>query len=75
LLVLTVAGERGVLVEDLPARIGASRATMYRDVERIKRAGWRLDFSTDEMGRVTYALSSWQKVPKLAAKTKRKRPT
>lgn len=71
LLILTVAGVRGILVEDLPARIGASRATMYRDVERIKRVGWRLDFSTDDDGRVTYALAAWQKAPRLAKKSKR----
>lgn len=73
LLILTVAGERGILVEELPARIGASRATMYRDVERIKRAGWRLDFSTDDDGRVTYALAAWQKVPRLDKKKRARR--
>lgn len=69
LLILTVAGDRGILVNDLLDQSGVSRATLYRDVERIKRAGWRIDTEIDR-GYATYVLAAWQVVPKLAPKAK-----
>lgn len=69
LLALHVAGERGVLVEDLLKQMGASHATLYRDFRVLRRAGWRLDTARDdEDGRVSYALASWQALPKVAPK-------
>lgn len=43
LLALYCAGREGLGVPELRRATGASRATLYRDLERVRAAGWRLD--------------------------------
>jgi predicted DNA-binding transcriptional regulator YafY len=43
LLALHCAGRGGLGVPRLREATGASRATLYRDLDRLRDAGWRLD--------------------------------
>lgn len=73
LLALHCAGKRGIGFRDLLRQSGTSKASLYRDLGRIKDAGWRLRVTLDPAGQVpageslaTYSLESWQRLPRLA---------
>lgn len=67
LLVLTVAGDRGLLMEELLDRARGSRATLYRDLDRLRRVGWRLVVRyelVDGQRAAVCRLAGRQRVPK-----------
>lgn len=69
-LVLHCAGERGIYLRDLMAKLGASRATTFRDLDRVRAAGWRVVVRLEKIDGLTfaaYSLAASQRVPKLAA--------
>lgn len=68
LLAIYVAGERGILVQDLIEAVGTSKPTLYRMLALLRGVGWRI---TSEVGVVdgertaTYTLDAWQQLPRV----------
>jgi predicted DNA-binding transcriptional regulator YafY len=71
LLILHCAGRRGITARELVEASGASKATVYRDLDRLRAAGWALDVQTEPgiadtgESRATYRLAQKQRVPAL----------
>lgn len=67
LLAIYVAGDRGILTQDLIDAVGTSKPTLYRMLALLRSAGWRI---TSERGQVdglsvaTYTLDAWQALPR-----------
>jgi predicted DNA-binding transcriptional regulator YafY len=73
-LVLHCAGRRGILLRDLMDSIGASRATTFRDLDRVRDAGWNVLVTMQKIDGVSlaaYSLAAGQRVPKLEPQTQK----
>jgi DNA-binding IclR family transcriptional regulator len=67
LLALHVAGAGGILAADLVARVGASRATVYRVLSVVRAAGWRIESTPEWLDGVRVArlsIADWQRLPR-----------
>lgn len=67
LLALYVAGERGILAQDLRDRVGTSKATLYRVLAILRACGWRIDSRPEMLDGIKVArlsLASWQRLPR-----------